>query len=304
MYEIPTLEVYLDILFLLNFIMDYFIFWIVSKITYQKTTTKRLCIGSLIGAGLYCLVVITPFLRVINIVTYLVILPLIPIKIIFKPKKIKSWVQIFIIANITALAIGGMSYGLLYWVQEQKIVANIYKKTYENFSIWILLVSTLGSYVVIQIARYYMQKRNPRVKKLYSVRISFNKQIVDFETLLDTGNKVYDPLTKDPVIIVEYKILKQLLPLEIRTMYEKTEIHMTSIVQEVSSGEFGTRIRLIPYHSLGNPNGILLGFKPDGVYIGNNGEDSPIENVVIGIYQHNLSSEDTYHGLLHEDLLK
>lgn len=304
MYEIPTFEVYLDMLFLLNFIMDYFIFLMVSKITYQKVSRRRLCLGSVIAAILYCLVVITPFLRTKNIVLYLIILPLIPIQVIFKPKKVRKWIQTFIIANITALVIGGMSYGIYYWVQEQDIVSNIYKKTYESFSIVMLIFSIFVSYMIIQICRYYAQKRNTEIQKLYEVQVLCNGQQVKFEALLDTGNKVYDPVSKCPVIIAEYAVLKMLLPEEISKCYSEKEDDITCIVQAASKCEFGTRIRLIPYHSLGNPNGILLGFKADGVYIeGSDLGNKLIEDVIIAIYQHNLSSENTYHGLLHGDLV-
>ena len=149
-----------------------------------------------------------------------------------------------------------------------------------------------------------MQKRNIGIQKLYLIKIHYDDRKVDVEVLLDTGNKMYDPITKHPVIIVEYKMLKELLPKEISEIYSKKDNDIMSVVQEVGGLEFGTRIRLIPYHSLGNPNGILLGFKADGVYVeGDSLEDKLIEDVIIAIYQQNLSAEDTYHGLLHGDLV-
>lgn len=303
MYETPVFEVYLDILLILNFIMDYFIFWIVSKLTYQKISKKRLGVGALVAALLYCLVVVIPFLRTVHIIMYLILLPLIPIKIIFKPRKTKQWLQFFIIANITALVIGGMSYGIFYWIQEQNTVINMYGQGQKNYSIWLLFFSILASYIIIRSYGYYMQKRNTEIQKLYPVRIVLQDQIVRVEALLDTGNKVYDPITKYPVIIVEYDKIKMILPEEVRRAFGKTK-DITSIIEEVSNSELRTRIRLIPYHSLGNPNGILLGFKADFVYIEEDSLESQlVEDVIIGIYQHDLSKENTYHALLHGDLV-
>lgn len=299
MYEIPTFEIYLDVLFLLNFFMDYFIFWMVSKITYQKVTRKRLVAGALIAAVLYCLVVISPFLRTMNIIIYLIFLPLIPIHIIFKPKKLKQWLQIYIIANITALVIGGMSYGIFYWVQEQGIVMNVLEKTQKHFSLGLLFFSSLASYIIIQSYGYYKQKRNTELEKRYAIAIVYKDEMVEMEALLDTGNKVYDPISKHPVIIAEYKKIKALLPPSVREVYTKTE-DITCVVEAAGLSDFKTRIRLIPYHSLGNPNGILLGFKADYVCIEG---DLPVEDVIIGIYKHNLSRENNYHALLHGDLV-
>ncbi len=303
MYATSTLEIYLDLLFILNVTMDYFIFWMVSKITYQRVTRVRLGFGALIGGILYCLVVVTPFLRTVNIIIYLIALPLMPIQIIFKPKKIKEWLQIYVIANITAMIIGGISYGIFYWIQDANIIANIYEQTQNNFSVGMLGFSILASYIIIQSSRYYLQKRNTQVQRLYTVKIVYNNESVVLEALLDTGNKVYDPITKEPVIIAEYPMLESLLPLAVKESYMKSE-DITSIIQDLSDSEFGKRIRIIPYHSLGNPNGILLGFKADGVYIKDtSGAAKSVKNVIIGIYKHNLSKESTYHALLHGDLI-
>lgn len=303
MDKIPTLEIYLDILFILNFIMDYFIFWTVSKMIHQKVSWKRLLLGSLMASSLYCLVVIAPILRSVHIIIYLLTLPLIPLKIIFNPKNLKEWLQTFMIANITALLMGGVSYGMFYWIQQENIIS-FYKNTYENFSIKVLILSTLSSYLLIQTYRYYMQKRNTGLQKLYLIKIVYKGEKADLYTMLDTGNKVYDPITKKPVIIVEYKKIKQLLPEKLKALYTENKVDITMIVQEASQGEFGARIRLIPYSSLGNPNGMLLGFKADQVFLEEDGvKDRLIEDVIIAIYEQNLSTEDTYHGLLHGDFI-
>ena len=104
MYEIPVFEIYLDMLFLLNFIMDYIVFWIVCKITYKKVETKKLCLGAIVASVLYCVIVISPFLRNKNIIWFLFIIPLLPIQIIFSPRHIKSWIKIFILVNIRKLS--------------------------------------------------------------------------------------------------------------------------------------------------------------------------------------------------------
>lgn len=299
-----TLEIYLDVLFLLNFVMDYFIFWIVSKLTHQKVTKIRLCFGSIIAALLYCFITVVPFLRNINILIYLIMLPLIPIKIIFKPPNIRQLLQIFIISNITSLSIGGISFAIYYWIKQEDLISYLYQYGSKKFSIWILPISIAGSYLIIQMTKYYMQKRNTTIQKLYAFKITYNNQIIETQGLLDTGNKVYDPISKYPVIIIEYQIIKSILPSHIRDAYEKANDDISYLIQEISKNDLGIRIRAIPYHSLGNPNGILLGFIPDKVSICNNHSlwDS-IDNVVIAIYQHRLHMEGAYHALLHADIV-
>lgn len=302
--DIPVLEIYLDILFILNFIMDYFIFWMVGKMTYEKVSSKKLCLGSAIGALFYCLIATVPFLRVIPIGLYLILLPIIPIIIIFKPSNLRKFIQFFIISNMTALVVGGICFGFFYWIERWNVVSHIYKASYGEFSIWVLLMSIVASYGMIQLSRYYMQKRNTQIQELYTLKIQFNGQVVETQALLDTGNKVYDPLTKEPVIIVTQKILQSLLPQNINMAYASMPEDISFLINEASRCDFGIRIRAIPYHSLGNPNGILLGFKADEVHISkNHSKWERVEDAIIAIYQYDLNVEGTYHALLHGDVV-
>ncbi|MBZ4667939.1 MAG: Sporulation factor SpoIIGA, partial [Defluviitaleaceae bacterium] len=48
------IEIYADVVFFLNLVMDYFILWIVSKIIKKKVSFKRLLLGAFLGALFYC----------------------------------------------------------------------------------------------------------------------------------------------------------------------------------------------------------------------------------------------------------
>ena len=74
------------------------------------------------------------------------------------------------------------------------------------------------------------------------------------------------------------------------------------LVQGASNSDFAGRIRVIPYHSLGNPNGMLLGFKPDKILIQYNQQAwKTISEVIIGVYTHDLDSQGRYKALIHAD---
>lgn len=304
MYNTSTLVVYLDILFLLNLVMDYFIFWLLCKIINKRISRKRIFVGSFVAALIYCFIVIVPILKLISIWIYLILLPVIPIIIIFKPSTIKEFIQLFIMSNLTAIAIGGLGFALYYWVKQSNITGYFITMENGNFSIWLLLISTFGSYILIRIFNYYIKKRNIGIQKLYSLQVVFRNSKVHIKALLDTGNKVYDPITKYPVIIVEYKAIDMLLPEEIREIYNKKNEDITLLVQVAGKSEFGSRIRLIPYHSLGNPNGILLGFKADEVLINyEKGNWKSIQDVIIAVYNYELDLQKTYSALLHADFV-
>jgi stage II sporulation protein GA (sporulation sigma-E factor processing peptidase) len=60
---------------------------------------------------------------------------------------------------------------------------------------------------------------------------------------------------------------------------------------------------VIPFSSLGTPNGMLLGFKPDQVEILEKDDTIKVlQDVVIGIYNQRLSRDNKYQALLHPDI--
>jgi len=64
-----------------------------------------------------------------------------------------------------------------------------------------------------------------------------------------------------------------------------------------------SRFRLIPFTSLGKENGMLIGFRPDYIEVGENAEKKGITDVIIGIYNRALSKNNNYSALLSPELI-
>lgn len=60
---------------------------------------------------------------------------------------------------------------------------------------------------------------------------------------------------------------------------------------------------MIPYKSIGNENGSLLGFKPDYILLEGDNK-SKINDVVIGICNEKLSNSKLYSGIFGLDILE
>lgn len=74
--------------------------------------------------------------------------------------------------------------------------------------------------------------------------------------------------------------------------------------QVLSNEEYISRFRLIPFSSLGKQNGMLLGFKPDSAEVEFDGNRKNLENIVIGIYDKNITKNQEYTGLVGLDILE
>lgn len=52
-----------------------------------------------------------------------------------------------------------------------------------------------------------------------------------------------------------------MIPLQFRKIFEKENIYST--INEISENSYVNKLRIIPYSSLGNEKGILIGFEVD-----------------------------------------
>lgn len=123
--------------------------------------------------------------------------------------------------------------------------------------------------------------------------------------MLDTGNMLKDPISDMPVIIVQKKVLKDILPNIVLDNLSK--IVGGDVPKEVYNDEnlqYITKFRLIPFSSIGKENGILLGFKARKIEIEQEEIKKEMDNVIVGIYENNLSKRNEYNALISLDLLE
>lgn len=132
-----------------------------------------------------------------------------------------------------------------------------------------------------------------------NIKININSNTVYTKAIIDTGNFLKEPITKIPVAVVEKDILKGVIPEEILN-------NLSNIIEgkEIALGEYLSKIRLIPFMSLGKENGMLIGVKADGLAINTQDDIVFIKNIIIGIYDGNLSKTGKYKALIGLELLE
>lgn len=100
-------------------------------------------------------------------------------------------------------------------------------------------------------------------RECVSVKITHNEKSVLLTALLDTGNMLRDPVTGHPALVVDSTVAQKLLGI--------TEEELMHPIETISRGKH-PGLRLIPYCAIGQPTGMLLCLRVDGLYI--NGEIS------------------------------
>lgn len=303
-YGGDALTVYVDILFFENLVINFLILWISKRVIKSPTSSLRLFLGALIGAAYVILLLILPGVKAYYTATAKFLLSLLIIAVSFNPKKVSEFIKTLCVFYITTFVFAGGAFAFLYLNGSGGFIRNgiVYFFGDSKWTAIFLSVATVG--ILMGVIRELWISRHIKDVYLIPINISIENKNVAFNALVDTGNSLCDPLSKLPVVVVEFKAICTILPEDIRRIFEeKQENDLSKVTSIVSKSTWFPRFRLIPFSSLGRENGILIGFKPDFILIGSDETQRNVGEVVIGIYNRSLSRNDKYRALLSPELM-
>ncbi|CCQ95840.1 putative Peptidase U4 sporulation factor SpoIIGA [[Clostridium] ultunense Esp] len=295
--------IYAEYLLVENIIINYIILYVTEKITRTKTSKLRLFIAATIGS-LYTLVVFFPNLRFMGKFIIKFSISVLMIILAFNPEKFNLFLKQLSAFYLTSFVFAGTVIGIFYIISNK---FTIVKFSFKN-SKELIKFLTLGIGLAIILIRNIIKNHLIRINKencLTNITISLNSKETDLIALIDTGNSLKEPISQKPVIIAEYNALKTILPELVNKAYmDNKDLDLNFIAKIMEEIGDEIKLRLIPFKSLGNDNGILIGFIPDSikVYLANETKKLT-EDIIVAIYNDKLATDEQYNGLLHPEIL-
>lgn len=265
------MEIYADIFFIINFVMDLLIFWAASKFLRYKTNFYRIILGALVVTILYCLSIFYFNYSIWFSFIFLII----GVIIAFRPDNFLALIKLILLVHIIAFILGGMTIAYMFRI--------------ENFSLKILVISTSIFFVTIKLFVNYIKKRILSRQVICRLNIFLGNNHSSFNALIDTGNSLYDKITGLPIIVAEFDKVKNIFPLQIQSALREKDFEKLCLAK--------IKFNFVPFKSVGNTSGILICFRPDFIKIFSETKT----NILVGICNFRLS--DSYHGLINPDLL-
>lgn len=256
-------ELYIDIFFLVNFMMDHMILMLAGRMLTCSVTHGRVCLGAAAGAFLTCVIIMIPAAYAsVRFILFHSIVPAAMIKIGLKIRWDRSFLKAYILLYISTCIIGGV-FGLF---QPYLRVGSIFFAL-ALLSFWI----SKGIWNVI---RYMARRKECRCE----VVLYKGSCILRVPAIIDTGNTLRDPVSGDPVSVLDHKTGRELM-----------------------NREQSEPIRYIPYHSIGREQGVMPVFRPDQMIVC--GEDEKvITRPLVAVCEENMTADD-YKMILHPELL-
>lgn len=297
------MTIYLDVIFVENMFMNYIILFTTGFIVYgfsshMRFYKLRLLFSSFIGA-IYAVLSYTKFS---NICCTFAAKILVSFLMCFVTFGTKCFFKMTLLFYLTSFATGGISLAMLYLFNRN----NLYISNRTLLGIYPVKVSILAGFIgfaIIQISFAINKKYLKSKDLLCDLQINILGITFNVTALVDSGNTLQDPYSKATVIVIEKDVVEKNLKLKLdysslfapiySPSHEKNENENYSNIASLSP-------RLIPFHSVGSGEKMLIGIKPTSVEVSllgdklfrlsSNKKLLKSNDVIIGLYDGKISS--------------
>lgn len=123
-------------------------------------------------------------------------------------------------------------------------------------------------------------ERRRREETVVTAELAEGEVRIVTAALIDSGNTLYDPVSRKPVSVVERRVLEGRIDLD------RPE-----------------RFRLIPYHTLGG-RGLMQAIEIEKMKVKKEGQEFLLEHAILGIYDGKVTENGSYQLILHPALLQ
>lgn len=289
------MTIYLDIVFLENFLLNFIIIFSTSLITKSKTTLFKMVVTSAFGSLFSISEYIYFGIKENEKFIFKFVLSIVMINMTFGFKKKKLLFNL-VVFYLVSLSFGGLSFATLFFINSEKII--IKNDMFLGISLLeSIVIASIICFVLILVLIVCLKIYEKKKSELIEIEIINNGKTHKVMALYDTGNLLKEPITQKDVIIVEKGEL-----------YDICDNNFLDSIKDILNGKWigdensNYKFCLIPFSSLGNENGILIGFKPD--YIKVNIEEEIFKNeVFVGIYDGKLTNNNLYTSLIGLNIL-
>jgi len=273
--------VYIDVLFLINFIINILLIEAGGVINNAQLLKRRTLFASALGA-LYAVCVFFPQLKLFYSVIMKLFFSAVMVFFAYRPKSVRMFLRLFAAFYAVSFIFGGFVIALTSLTSLGYRTGAIYSNgvLYMNLPWQALLLFAAAAYAFVVTVGAVRRKKLAEEAIKRNVTVFLNGRSADFEAIIDTGNSLFDPISGDPVIVCERNALEEIFPEE------------KPLIELLETG--GARVRMVPFSSVGKESGILPGFLPDMVKI----DGMAASKCVVCICEARLSPKRDYGALI------
>lgn len=278
-------ELYVDVFFLTNFIMDYLLLLLVNKALSCSSSQGRIVFGAFAGALATCILVCSPLPPAAKQAGIHLLVNTGMLLTGLRLKSPGSFLKAFFMLYLAGFLLGGIMTWLGQYLGGFFRIGALY------------LTLTICSYILASQGIRFLEMLWKLKGYRCSVTLCLEERHVTFSARIDSGNGLRDPLNGKAVHIISKRAMKKL-----------TEVDFAEYaVQETCKERHGSirAVRYIPYRTVQKQGGVLPVMEIDRMIVHmpkqEKREDREICSPLLGISEQESFGSGTYDLLLHPE---
>jgi len=308
--RVKLLVVYVDLVFLSNLVIDGAVLLMTAWVRGLRPKWWRLAAAAAVGAG-YAALLILPGAGLMLTALAKIALSLAMLLIAFGFGGLQRFVRnAAAFYGINFAAAGGVI-GLHYLLQSR---GGIWDRLWltDSGAVGIELhyglasvLAAAGAALLIYRAVWSGRKHTERtLDSLAEVTVEIAGRTARCAGLIDTGNRLYDPLTRTPVMVAEASLWEGELPAAWIDALRGGDVDGLLARLDLDGHGWGDRLRFVPFRGIGGRTQLMLAVKPDRVRIERGGRSFETSRVLVGLEGGALASDGAYRAIIHPSLLE
>lgn len=296
------MTIYLDVIWLLNFFIDLILIWLTAYALKRQIRKWHFLLATLF-ASTVVFILFTSMAPIVYQPLGKLLFSAFIVLIAFGYKRFTYFMQNLFMFYFVTFVVGGGLFALhFFWQSPIEILDGIVLTKTTSFGStfsWIFVITALPLIVYFTNRQFQqVETRKLDYERIVKVEVEIEGMTIQADGLVDSGNQLYDPLTKAPVMIMEKQLITKALPnLHLDRMLQLENV--LNMTEEDSYHPFYNKLRIIPYRAVGRENEFLVAIKPNRVTIYDGEKKFEVRKVLIGIEEMKLSNENDYEAIIH-----
>lgn len=258
--------VYVDLLFMINFSMDFLCFFLCAKILGIKLSLPRAIAASAVG-GVYSDVALFIGVGRLQALLIDIFVCVLMCAIVFCKRGRNLSLPLYILVYVAiSMALGGFMTAIFNLLN--KLELPLKAGSSDGISVWLFaLLAAISAAITLVGGRFF---RSRAAQRFADVDISYGGRSVRLRAMTDSGNLLREPISGKPCIVADVSALEKILPQRIVRAARKGDI---SAIGKLSA-EDAKKVRVIPIRTAGGESA-LIAFRAESVTVdGGRGAES------------------------------
>ena len=262
--------VYADLLFLINFSMDFLCFYLCAKLLRRKLFMGRTVLAAAIG-GVYAVVsLLWQVGRMAALLWDLGVCVIMCLLSFGGRRRMRSALVTVPVYLAVSMMLGGFMTAIFHLLNRIPALQEGQAEGEEGRSVWLFALLALLSALFTSMGSRFFRKRAEQVRSELS--ITYNGATVTLPAMTDSGNLLREPISGKPCILVDVTVLSSLLP---SGVVEAVQQGRVPDVARIPS-RMARSIRCVPMRTAAG-EGMLVALRPEQLILRGEKGDSAVD---------------------------